>query len=108
MQTTDSPKPCIASALSVAFGVALVGFAYWLRTPHAAQFNEQTFGRYYTGGAIVMIGLYVLVFFGLAGSGIAAAVVAWVRRELPAWLRWAGTAMAIVAPIVAMSLIKGY
>lgn len=106
MLKTNPSKLGVCSGLAFALSLALIGFAYWARTPAAAEFNKQIFEPLYTAGALLMIGFYCAVFFGLAGSSVTLAILAWVRQEAPIWMRWAGTLMPIIAPFVAMSIIK--
>lgn len=105
MPKTHPSRPGVCSGLALALSLVLIGFAFWARTPEAAEFNRQTFERYYTAGAILMIGFYGLVFFCLAGAGVVAAILAWVRKEAPVWLRWMGTVMSIIGPLTAFSII---
>jgi len=65
---TNSPRSAWASTVAVVLAISLICLAGWLRTPGAAAFNEQAFGRFYTAGAILMIGFYLLIYFGLVGG----------------------------------------
>ena len=106
MPKSNPSRPGVCSGLALAISLVVIGFAFWARTPEAAEFNRQTIERFYTAGAILMIGFYGLVFFGLAGAGVAAAILAWIRKEAPVWLRWVGTVMSIVGPLTAISSIS--
>lgn len=96
------------SLLAVGASLALLRFVYWLGTSAANAFNEQVFGRYYTAGAILMIGAYALVFFTLVGIAVASCAFAWMRNEVPVWLRWTATLISAIAPLVAASLMKAH
>lgn len=106
MPKTNPSRPGVCSGLALALSLILIGFAFWARTPEAAEFNRQTFERFYTAGMILMLGFYGLVCFGLAGAGVAAAIFAWIRKEVPVWLRWVGTVMSIIGPLLAISIIS--
>lgn len=95
--------------LAIAASVALVCAIFWLTRPGLAQFNafnKEVFGQLYTAGAIAMILFYGLVFVASVGFGIAAAVYSWIRRESPRWVTWAAIAASLVAPVLAVNLLK--
>lgn len=98
------------SGISACVSLALVGFAYWVAGPGTATFNalnDRMFGRYYTAGAILMIGFYGLAFFGVVGIALAAAILSWIRKEEPRWLVRCALVVALVAPVVAIKMLRG-
>ncbi len=100
-------KPPAFSIAAIFAGVALVAYSLWLASPAANAFNERVFGQYYTAGAILVILFHGLIFFLLAGTSIGTAVYAWFRKEGPRGVVWAATVVALVAPLVAINVIKG-
>lgn len=110
MQHQTQRNPTALSVGSLCTSIALVAVIGWLTGPGLSEFNafnERIFGRYYTAGAILMLGFYGLVFFAISGTAIAAAAMGWLQKGQPRWLTWAAILAAIVAPIVALGLLKG-
>ncbi|HKS07662.1 MAG TPA: hypothetical protein VJR92_15275 [Gemmatimonadaceae bacterium] len=92
-------RPPVWSSVGLCCPVLIVGVIYFLSTPQGQAFNERTFGRYYTAGALLMIGVYGAVLLGLFAAGIGASVMAWKREEEPLWLRQLATAANVIPPI---------
>ena len=100
-------KAPVASAAAIFNGALLVGYSAWLASPAANEFNERVFGPYYTAGAIVTILFHGFIFFLLAGTAAGSAIYAWFRKEGPRGMVWAAVAAAVIAPLVAINIIKG-
>jgi Kef-type K+ transport system membrane component KefB len=89
----------------------MLGALYFLTTQEGRNFNERVFGRYYTAGAILMLGAWGAFFIGVFALGVAATVVARRRRESPAWMPNVALAAGLVAaafvPALAASMVLG-
>ena len=107
MQQRAPQNPALCSATSIGISGLLVAYSYWLRTPAANEFNERLFGQYYTAGAILMLACHGLAFFSLTGASAAATFFSWARKEGPLAILWIATITTIVAPIIAVGIIKG-
>jgi hypothetical protein len=69
MRPEASPTP-IRSLGAIACAATMWGIFWFLTTEAGRQFNEDVFGRYYTLGALLMMGTYAAIGFGLFGGGI--------------------------------------
>ncbi len=102
----NTPTFAIASsATSTAFLAAVA----WVTGPGLSDFNafnERVFGRYYTAGAILMIGLYGLAFAAIAGGAAIAAAIAWRRKEEPRWIKVLATLAALGVPLLVAKLFQ--
>lgn len=110
MQQHGQYNSTVLSAMAICTSVTLVGVTYWVTGPGVNEFNafnERVFGKYYTAGAILMIGFYSLAFFSIVGVAVVATAIAWLRTGQPRWLTWTATVGTIVAPIVAVNFLKG-
>ena len=110
MQQQTQRNSMVLSVVSICTSIALMGVVYWLTGPglnEFNEFNERIFGRYYTAGAILMIGVYSLAFISIVGVVVVATATAWIRKEQPRWLTWTATILAVVAPIVVVNLFEG-
>lgn len=110
MQQEMKRNPASLSIASIFISVSLVAAVSWLAGPGLSDvnaFNERIFGRYYTAGAILMIGSYGLAFSAVVGGALTAAAIGWLRKERPRWITWIALLAAIVAPVVVVNLLKG-
>ena len=74
------------SSVSLCCPLLVVGIIYFLSTPQGIAFNERTFGRLYTLGALLMIGAYGAVIIGLLALGTFLALTARRKNESPSWI----------------------
>lgn len=102
MPRARQAKPPIFSILALCCPPLILGVFYFLASPTARDFNERMFGRYYTGGMLLMLGFYTAIMLGLVGLGLALGALACCRRESPAWLQWLALAANIVAPLAVL------
>ena len=99
-------KPPILSIVALCCPLLIRGVFYFLASATARDFNERMFGRYYTGGMLLMLGFYAAIVLGLVGLGLALGAIACRRRETPAWLPWLALAANIFAPLAVMLWLK--
>lgn len=69
MTPNGSTTP-VRSLGAIACAVAMWSIFWFLTTEAGRQFNEDVFGRYYTLGALMMMGTYAVIGFGLFGGGV--------------------------------------
>lgn len=93
-----SPAPT-RSLGAIACAVTMWGIFLFLTTEAGRRFNEDVFGRYYTLGALMMMGTYAAIGLSLLGGG---AVLTWraiAREERPSWLPRAALIANLAAPV---------
>lgn len=95
-------KSPILSIVALCCPLLIGGVFSFLASATARDFNELMFGRYYTGGMLLMLGFYAAIVLGLVGLGLALGTMACRRRETPAWIPWLALAANIVAPLAVL------
>jgi len=101
------PKRSVCSVLACCCPVLLLGIQFFLGTEQGRHLNEQLFARYYTAGALLMLGFYGAIGLCLVLLGLALGVIALIRRETPFWLPCLAVAANALAPLVILSYFKG-
>jgi hypothetical protein len=88
----------IRSLGAIACAAAMWGIFWFLTTAAGRRFNEDVFGRYYTLGALLMMGTYAVIGFGLFGSGIFLTWRAIASEEQPSFLPRIALIVNLAAP----------
>ena len=104
LATPSKAKLPVWSSAALCCPLLLSGVVYFLSTAQGQAFNERVFGRYYTLGAILMLGSYSVLVFGLLALGVVAAVAGGRRGETPRWMSRLALAINVGIPFV----ILGY
>jgi hypothetical protein len=98
-------KRTMRSVIAICCPVLLVGMIFFLETPQGRAFNEQLFARYYTLGALLMLGFYGAIGFCLVVFGLTLGVIACVRRETPLWLPCLAVVANVLAPLAVLRYV---
>jgi hypothetical protein len=107
MNAQFDAKPPIWSIASLACPLTLISLFVFLASPQGQAINERVFGRFYTLGALLMLGAWGVVFVGGLAIGIAAAIKGLRRRESPTWLPKLALAVNVAPPLAAF-LYRSY
>ncbi|MBX9607665.1 MAG: hypothetical protein K2Y51_15690 [Gammaproteobacteria bacterium] len=110
MHDAKERRAPVLGIVAIATSTALVCVTTWITGPGVASFNAfnaSVFGRFYTAGAIAMVLFYGLAFVLVAGSAVIASVAAWMTKESPRWVTWGAIIASLVAPVVAVNLLRG-
>jgi hypothetical protein len=100
MHVNPDPRPRPAySIAALCCPPVVLGIIYFLSTQQGRDFNERVFGRYYTLGALLMLGAYGVLVFGLLAAGVAASIAARRRHESPSWMPKLALVVNLVIPI---------
>ena len=91
-------RPPIRSLGAIACAAAMWGIFWFLTTAAGRQFNEDVFGRYYTLGALMMMGTYAVIGFSLFGGGIFLTWRAIASEEQPPFFPRLALIMNLAAP----------
>lgn len=109
MYTVRTGRPASLGAVAIATNVALVGVVYIITRPGAAafaDFSDRVFGRYFTAGAILVLFVYGVAFAAVVGLAVVTTLLAWTKRESPKWVTWVATFATLLAPLVAVRLLR--
>jgi hypothetical protein len=98
MTPDDSPAP-IRSLGAIACVVVMWSIFWFLTTEAGRQFNEDVFGRYYTLGALMMMGTYAAIGLSLFVGGIFLTWRAISRGEQPPFFPRLALIVNLAAPV---------
>jgi hypothetical protein len=93
------PSTPIRSLGAIACAVVMWSIFWFLTTEAGRQFNEDVFGRYYTLGALMMMGTYAVIGFSLFGGGIFLTWRAIANEERPAFFPRLALIVNLAAPV---------
>src|SRR5687768_9632498 len=93
------PPTPIRSLGAIACAVVMWSIFWFLTTESGRQFNEDVFGRYYTLGALMMMGTYAVIGFSLFGGGIFLTWRATAEEERPPYFPRLALIVNLAAPV---------
>lgn len=86
------------SLLAIGCATAFWSVFYFLTTAAGLQFNEDVFGRLYTLGTLLMMGVYGALFLGLMVGGAGSTFLAFKHDERPRWFPKVALVANLLAP----------